>query len=110
MSSLILLLYPASHSRGKPRGIRPYRLRLITTLLVYACTYGCSADCAAYLKPKLPDKITLLDINKNDGKVEPFKFDTIVIGESVYMGNISPKLLGFCPDNIGTLLNKKLGL
>ena len=29
MSSLILILYPAAYSRGKPRGIKPYRLRLI---------------------------------------------------------------------------------
>ena len=29
MSLLILILYPAGYSRGKPRGIKPYRLRLI---------------------------------------------------------------------------------
>jgi|GEM_PF-5478209 len=33
MSLLIRILYPAGYSRGKPRGIKPYRLRLIKTKL-----------------------------------------------------------------------------
>jgi len=82
----------------------------MTTLIVYASKYGCTADCANYLKTKLPGDITLIDINKVTKQIELDKFDTIIIGGSVYIGKISKKLRAFCESNLDTLTKKRVGI
>jgi len=80
------------------------------TLIVYASKYGCTADCANFLKEKLEGDITLVDINKAPGQLDVNVYDTIVIGGSVYVGKISKKLRAFCESNLDTLLRKRIGV
>ena len=80
------------------------------TLIVYASKYGCVADCANYLKSNLTDDVTLIDINKTNGPIEPEKFDTIIIGGSIYIGKVSKKLRTFCENNLDILTKKKIGI
>ncbi|MCL2840125.1 MAG: flavodoxin domain-containing protein [Defluviitaleaceae bacterium] len=80
------------------------------TLVVYASKYGCTADCASYLKTKISGDVTLVDINKAPKQIELHSFDTIVIGGSVYIGKISKKLRTFCENNLDVLTKKSIGI
>ena len=80
------------------------------TLIIYASKYGCTADCATYLKDKLSSGVTLTDINKNN-KIELENFDTITIGGSIYAGQLySKELRSFCKNNLDTLRKKRVGI
>jgi len=80
------------------------------TLIVYASKYGCTADCANLLKKKLTGDITLVDINKAPEQLDVNGYDTIIIGGSVYVGQVSKKLRAFCEDNLDALLKKRVGV
>jgi len=80
------------------------------TGIVYASKYGCTADCAAYLKDKLSSDVALVDINTATQPLSLDQFDTILIGGSVYVGKVAKKLRAFCTDNLEALLQKKIGL
>jgi len=80
------------------------------TLIVYASKYGCAADCAGYLRCKLPGDAVLSDINKVDKQIELKEYDAVVIGGSVYIGKVSKKLRAFCENNLDVLKKKRIGL
>ena len=79
-------------------------------LIIYASKYGCTADCATSLKDKLSGDTKLIDIKKNEQQIELENFDTIIIGGSIYAGQLSKKLRTFCKDNINTLRKKRVGI
>ena len=79
-------------------------------LIIYASKYGCTADCANKLKNELTGDVTLIDIEKQGQSIMLDKFDTILIGGSVYIGKISKKLRLFCEANISVLTQKNIGL
>jgi len=80
----------------------------VKTLIVYASKYGCTADCAEYLKVNLSGDVTVADINESNEQLEPY--DTIIIGGSVYIGKISKRLRAFCEKNLEILLTKRVGI
>jgi len=80
------------------------------TLIVYASKYGCTADCAAYLKTKLSGEVVLVDIEKVTKQVELSTFDIVTIGGSIYMSKIAKKLKSFCESNHDALSKKKVGI
>ena len=80
------------------------------TLIIYASKYGCTADCAADLKDKLTSDVTLIEIDEADNQIELETFDTVIIGGSIYAGQMSKKLRMFCSSNIETLCKKRIGL
>jgi len=80
------------------------------TLIIYTSKYGCTADCATYLKSKLSSDITLIDAKNHDKKIELEQFDTVIMGSSIYMGRISKELHSFCEENLEILCQKKIGL
>ena len=82
----------------------------MNTLIIYASKYGCTADCAVYLKTKTLGSATLIDINKSDEEISLNDYDTIIIGASVYIGKISKKLRTFCENNLEVLTKKKVGI
>lgn len=78
------------------------------TLILYASTYGFTRDCVHMLKKNLNGEIRIVDINKD--AVPPLDdFDTILIGGSIYIGQIQKKIKKYCLTNVDTLKNKKLG-
>lgn len=80
------------------------------TLVVYASKYGCTADCAHYIKTNLSGDVTLIDIKETNQQIELEKFDTIIIGGSVYISKISKKLRTFCENNLDLLIKKRIGI
>lgn len=82
----------------------------MNTVIIYSSKYGCTKDCANILKNKLSDSVTIVDINDNNTKIELSKFDTIIIGSSIYVGSISKKIRVLCNDNIELLNKKRVGI
>ena len=80
------------------------------TLIVYTSKYGCTADCADYLKGKLSGDVTLADIGKSNNIPVLEEYDSILIGGSIYVGKVSKKLRMFCEDNLDVLSKKNLGI
>ncbi|MFL8710290.1 flavodoxin domain-containing protein [Clostridioides sp. GD02377] len=82
----------------------------MNTIIIYSSKYGCTKDCANILKNKLSDNITIFDINDSNPKIELSKFDTIIIGSSIYVGSVSKKIRILCNDNIELLNKKRVGV
>lgn len=82
----------------------------MNTILIYSSKYGCTADCANYLKINLSGHVALVDINKADTQIGLEKFDTIIIGSSIYVGAVSKKLRMLCNNNIDLLSKKRVGI
>ena len=80
------------------------------TLIVYASKYGCTEDCAKYLKDKISGGVTLVDINKSADLIELNNLDAVIIGGSVYVSKVSKKLRAFCESNLEILTKKKIGI
>lgn len=79
------------------------------TLIIYASTYGFTQDCVQILKKNLNDETSIVNINKNPiPSLE--NFDTILIGGSIYMGQIQKKIKQYCLTNADALKKKNLGL
>ncbi len=82
----------------------------MNTIIIFSSKYGCVEDCASILKDKLAGFVTLVDINKPDIKFELEKYDTIIIGSSIYVGAISKKLRTLCNEYIDLLSKKRVGI
>jgi menaquinone-dependent protoporphyrinogen oxidase len=79
------------------------------TLIVYATKYGFTGDCVEKLKVKLDGDNTA--VNVLTGTVPELSgYDNIIIGGSVYMGQINKKLKEFINQNLDTLLQKRVAL
>ena len=90
---------------------KPMEGEKMKTLIIYASKYGCTADCATYLKDKLSGDVALIDINKANKKIELESFSSVIIGGSIYASQLySKELRMFCKNNTDTLRKKKIGI
>ena len=81
----------------------------MNTLIVYATKYGCTETCAQTLSKKLTGKVELC--NLKTGKVPDLsQYDKVIIGSSVYIGQIRKEAKAFCSNHLNVLKEKKLGL
>jgi len=78
------------------------------TMIIFATTYGCTKTCAEELKDSIAGDVILKNIN--DAPFAYQDFENIIIGGSVYMGQIQKKLKEFCFNNINSLNGKNIGL
>ncbi len=79
------------------------------TLIVYATKYGCTKECVNELYSKIKGEVVTADIKA--GNVPSLKgFDNIIVGGSIYVGNLDKKLKQFMETNEITLANKNLWL
>lgn len=79
------------------------------SLIVYGTTYGFTKECVQKLVGKLEGEVTA--VNAMTDSIPPIEeFDSIIVGGSVYMGQIQKKIKEFCITNTGELCSKRLGL
>jgi len=78
-------------------------------LVLYASKYGCTEDCAKYLKSKLIHETKIVNL-KNHGMIDLQQYDWIIIGGSIYVGKIQKEVKHFCERNLQILLTKKVVL
>lgn len=79
------------------------------TLIIYASTYGYTSDCVKECQKKLNGEVITVDIMSD--AVPPIDAaDNIIIGGSIYMGQIQKKLKLYCISNLEALLKKRVAL
>jgi len=77
------------------------------SLIIYASTYGFTKDCVEKLKEMLRGEVFATNIMTDS--IPPMDdFDHIIIGGSIYMGQIQKKLKLYCTQNCNSLVNKHL--
>lgn len=79
------------------------------TIIIYASTYGYAKDCAITLSNQFTGEVLLVNIATDTIPLVE-QFDNVVIGGSIYMGQISKKIKTFCTSNIDLLKDKRVGL
>ena len=78
-------------------------------MIVYGSTYGYAKECVRQLTGKLEGEVVA--VNAMTGAIPSIKgFDQMIIGGSIYMGQIQKKVKEFCTVNASELGGKKLGL
>lgn len=79
------------------------------TIIIYATKYGYTEDCVKELKEKLQgDVLTLNILTEKISGVDAF--DNVIIGGSIYMGQINKKLKAFCDNYMSEIMGKKVAL
>lgn len=78
------------------------------TLIVYGTKHGTAEKCSEILKSKLQGEVVLVNIKKQTIS-DITSFDKVIIGGSIYAGQIQKEIKEFCVSNINILKNKKLG-
>jgi len=79
------------------------------TIIVYGTKYGTAEKCSEQLKAKLQGEVTLVNIKK-ESLLDITAYDNIIIGGSIYMGQIRKEVKKFCIENLNVLKDKKVGL
>ena len=75
-------------------------------LIIYGTKYGCTAECANKLAASLEGQTDVLNVEQN-ATIDVSVYDRIIIGSSVYMGQINKKLKKFIEEHLAKLLGKE---
>ncbi|MEJ6951579.1 flavodoxin domain-containing protein [Natronospora cellulosivora (SeqCode)] len=76
------------------------------TLIVYATKYGTAESCAKKLREKLNTEVELKNL-KQEKNIDLSDYDKVIIGSSVYMGQIRKEAKKFCQENLEELKTKE---
>lgn len=79
------------------------------TAIIYYSKHGTTKKVADMLASKLKAEKTFIDLRVNKSP-EIEKYDSIILGSSIYAGNSSKKMKNFCIQNIEQLKSKPIGL
>jgi menaquinone-dependent protoporphyrinogen oxidase len=81
----------------------------MNNLIVYASKHDTTKCCSEYLSSKLLGETTIINLRKNKHPTLQ-NFDTIIIGGSIYAGQIQEAIKNFSHNHIDILTKKRLGL
>lgn len=82
------------------------------TAIIYSTTHGSTEKVAKYIAEKLKDtQVDIIRVQKRMKKsINLIDYDKIIIGGSIYLGDIQSVMSKFCDDHFDTLISKPLGL
>jgi len=84
-------------------------IKRMETIIIYGSKYGYTEDCVKSLAEQIKGEVILFNIyNEKIPNID--EFDNIIIGGSIYMGQIQKKLKLYCTQNNRSLVNKRLAL
>lgn len=79
------------------------------TVILYATKYGSARKAAELLKEQLNGETVLADVGRDT--IPPLdEFDAVILGGSVYIGQIQKQLAAYARAHTEMLLKKRLGL
>lgn len=81
----------------------------MNTLIVYGTKHGCTENCARMLAEKILGAVDLCNLKKSKAP-DLSHYDQVIIGGSIYIGQIQKEVRKYCWENLELLKNKKLGL
>jgi len=79
----------------------------LETIIAYSSTHGSAAECAGWLAQAISGA-EAIDLKKRT--VDPSPYDCVILGSSVYGGQIQQELRTYCKKYLGILLQKPLGI
>lgn len=80
------------------------------TAIIFCSKHGAVRKIAGIISEKINEQdIEIIDLDKSPDP-EITRFDVVVIGGSIYFGQIQKRIKSFCEDNSNLLLNKKTAL
>src|SRR5674476_716644 len=79
------------------------------TMIIYSSTYGYTKECAERLKENLLGEVIVVNPTINV-ITQLDEIDNVIIGGSIYMGQIQKNIKEFCASNVTLLKDKRLGL
>lgn len=79
------------------------------TIIVYTTKYGCTEKAVNVLKTKLSGEVSAVNLKKA-GEPDLGQYDVVILGGSIYMGNIQKEMKEYATRNVASLLKKKVGL
>lgn len=80
------------------------------TAIIYSTTYGTTEKVSNYIAEKLQNKAVQVIELKSTTDFDISSFDTVILGASVYLGDIQHVMSSFCEKNLDALLARKIGL
>lgn len=78
------------------------------TLILYGSKHGCTEKCAYLLGERMGTE-DVVDLD-NSTQISLDAYDTVIIGSSVYIGQINKAVRQYCSANLAALKEKQLGL
>lgn len=81
----------------------------MSTVIIYSTKHGCVEKCTQRLEDLLSNEVIRHNL-KETPAVDLSQYETVIIGGSIYMGQIQKDLKQFCLDNLEVLKTKRLGL
>ncbi|MBN4050974.1 MAG: flavodoxin [Alkaliphilus sp.] len=80
----------------------------MNTIIIYATKYGSTEKCASILAKNLDGSVDIHNLKMNND-IDLSKYDKVIIGSSIYIGQIRKEVKEFCENNLNELKNKKTG-
>lgn len=81
----------------------------MNTLIIYGSKYGYTEECVKKLSKKLIGDVDVVNIKKD--KVPNLStYNNVIIGGSIYIGQIQKEIKKFCTDNVEVLKEKRIGI
>lgn len=80
------------------------------SLIIYASDHGTVEKCAKELFIQMNGKVDLCNLYSREVIPDLSIYDSIIIGGSIYSGEIQGVISEFCEANISTLIQKNIGL
>ena len=79
------------------------------TLILFTSKYGSAEKCANLLGEKLNGDVNIINL-KQTKDVTLSDYDKVIVGCSIYAGNVQAEIKDFCTNNLDSLLGKPFGL
>lgn len=79
------------------------------TLILFSSKYGGAEECAKLLSEKLNGDFNIINLKENKN-IEISDYDKIIVGCSIYAGNVQAEVKEFCALNSASLITKPFGL
>lgn len=81
----------------------------MNTLILYGSKHGCTETCAQMLVDRLSGEVDRINVNQKTD-LDLSKYDTVVVGSPVYVGQILKEVRTFTDTHLNELKEKRLGL
>ena len=79
------------------------------TIIIYSTKHNFTKKCAELLSEKLQGQVELFNLRQGN-EVNLKAYDKVILGGSIYMGQIQKQVSQYCLENLNELKEKKLGL
>lgn len=79
------------------------------TAIIFTTKYGCTEKVAAKLKSQMGGQVDLVNLSKEQSP-SLSEYDTVILGGSIYYGQVNKRLKQFMTGALAELSKKKVGL